>query len=336
MAYYNKEDFVRELLDLYQSLPCLWRIKSTEYSDRIKKQAAYAQLVDLFKKHSGGEAVDVKVVKKKIQGLRTVYKKEANKVDKSKKSGAGTDQVYVSPLWYFNLLEFTRDQELPRMMESSYQRNVDLEADIENDDIPIDDNTSAVVDNPQTDMVRPQLNENPTTSSEPIVEDNEAPAPSGEMRRRQLRKKKANTPVTSAEFYSLATQLLSQPKSTPVDSFAAFASDRLCKLDSTQREQAERLMLEVLRKAGRGELDDNDTICKKNQSHDSNTWIPRQPLQSTPNRMHPPRLQLDHPPQYPPPQFPPPHYPRYSNDSFLSQLSSPTRPEYVHQYEDGH
>ncbi|KAM4021876.1 uncharacterized protein ACNLHF_027196 [Anomaloglossus baeobatrachus] len=187
MSYYNKEEFVRELLDLYKSLPCLWKIKSAEYSDRIKKQAAYAQLMELFKKHSGGEAVDAKLVKKKIQGLRTVYKKEVNKVDKSKKSGAGTDQVYVSPLWYFNLLEFTRDQELPRRMESSYQPNQDPPTDIPIDDIPIDDNTSAVVDNPQTDisqtdMVRPQLNENPTTSIEPIVEDNEAPAPSGEMR----------------------------------------------------------------------------------------------------------------------------------------------------------
>ncbi|KAM4026778.1 uncharacterized protein ACNLHF_022631 [Anomaloglossus baeobatrachus] len=331
MSYYNKEEFVRELLDLYKSLPCLWKIKSAEYSDRIKKQAAYAQLVELFKKHSGGEAVDAKLVKKKIQGLRTVYKKEANKVDKSKKSGAGTDQVYVSPLWYFNLLEFIRDQELPRRMESSYQPNQDLQTDIPIDDIPIDDNTSAVVDTDisQTDMVRPQLNENPTTSIEPIVEDNEAPAPSGEMRRTNFRKKKA-APVTSAEFYSLAYKLLSQPKSTPVDSFATFASDRLSKLDSTQREQAERLMFEVLRKAGRGELDDTDTICKMNQPHHSTSWIPRQPLRSTPKRMHPPSLNLDLPPQYLPP-----HYPIYSNESFLSQLSSPTRPEYATQYEEG-
>ncbi|KAM4031382.1 uncharacterized protein ACNLHF_018848 [Anomaloglossus baeobatrachus] len=326
MSYYNKEEFVRELLDLYKSLPCLWKIKSAEYSDRIKKQAAYAPLVELFKKHSGGEAVDAKLVKKKIQGLRTVYKKEVNKVEQSKKSGAGTDQVYVSPLWYYNLLEFTRDQELPRRMESSYQLNQDPQTDIPIDDIPIDDNTSAVED---TDMVRPQLNENPTTSIEPIVDDNEAPAPSGEMRRTNFRKRKA-APVTSADFYSLANKLLSQPKNTPVDSFATFASDRLNKLDSTQREQAERLMIEVLRKAGRGELDDTDTICKMNQPHHSTSWIPPQPLRSIPKRIPQPSLHLNLPPQYPHPQ-----YPIYSNESFLSQLSSPTRPEYATQYEEG-
>ncbi|KAM4049839.1 uncharacterized protein ACNLHF_011910 isoform 1-T2 [Anomaloglossus baeobatrachus] len=262
---------------------------------------------NFLKKHSGGEAVDAKLVKKKIQELRTVYKKEVNKVEKSKKSGAGTDQVYVSPLWYYNLLEFTRDQEPTRRMESSYLPNQDPQTDI-----PIDDNTSAVVDNPQTDMVRPQLDENPTTSTEAIVEDNEAPAPSGEMRRTHFRKRKA-IPVTSADFYSLANKLLFQPKSTLVDSFATFASDRLSKLDSTQREQAERLMFEVLRKAGRGELDETDTICRMNQPNHSTSWIHPQPLRSTPKRMPPPSLHLDLPPQYPPHSIPPPQYPIYSN-----------------------
>ncbi|CAJ0946105.1 unnamed protein product [Ranitomeya imitator] len=54
------------------------------------------------------------IVRKKIQALRTVYKKELNKVEKSKKSGAGADDVYVPKLWYFDLLAFTRDQEIPR------------------------------------------------------------------------------------------------------------------------------------------------------------------------------------------------------------------------------
>ncbi|CAJ0963028.1 unnamed protein product [Ranitomeya imitator] len=44
----------------------------------------------------------------------SVYKKEVNKVEKSQKSGAGTDDVYVPNLWYYDLLAFTRDQEIPR------------------------------------------------------------------------------------------------------------------------------------------------------------------------------------------------------------------------------
>ncbi|CAJ0962542.1 unnamed protein product [Ranitomeya imitator] len=60
------------------------------------------------------EAVDENIVRKKIQAFCTVYKKEVNKVEKSVKSGAGTDDVYVPKLWYYDLLVFTRDQEIPR------------------------------------------------------------------------------------------------------------------------------------------------------------------------------------------------------------------------------
>ncbi|XP_077148676.1 uncharacterized protein LOC143809484 isoform X1 [Ranitomeya variabilis] len=110
----NDQEFVRELIDMYRSLPCLWKIKSADYSNRYKKKAAYEKLVALYKQHHPTETVDENIVRKKIQALRTVYKKELNKVEKSVKSGAGTDDVYVPKLWYYDLLAFTRDQEIPR------------------------------------------------------------------------------------------------------------------------------------------------------------------------------------------------------------------------------
>ncbi|CAJ0967627.1 unnamed protein product [Ranitomeya imitator] len=122
---FNTEEFVRELIEMYRSLPCLWQIKSADYSNRNKKREAFAKLVALFKQHNPSEKVDESVVRKKIQGLRTVYKKELNKVVKSKKSGAATDEVYVPSLWYFDLLGFTRDQELLRTMASSMRQTLD-------------------------------------------------------------------------------------------------------------------------------------------------------------------------------------------------------------------
>ncbi|CAJ0924845.1 unnamed protein product [Ranitomeya imitator] len=110
----NDNEFVRALIDMYRSLPCLWKIKSADYSNRNMKRAAYEKLVALHKEHHPTESVDETIVRKKIQALRTVYKKELNKVEKSKKSGAGADDVYVPKLWYFDLLAFTRDQEIPR------------------------------------------------------------------------------------------------------------------------------------------------------------------------------------------------------------------------------
>ncbi|CAJ0967834.1 unnamed protein product [Ranitomeya imitator] len=110
----NDQEFVRALIDMYRSLPCLWKIKSADYSNRYKKKAVYEKLVALYKQHHPTEAVDENIVRKKIQAFCTVYKKEVNKVEKSVKSGAGTDDVYVPKLWYYDLLVFTRDQEIPR------------------------------------------------------------------------------------------------------------------------------------------------------------------------------------------------------------------------------
>ncbi|XP_069618525.1 uncharacterized protein [Ranitomeya imitator] len=110
----NEQDFVRALIEMYRSLPCLWKIKSKDYSNRYMKREAYEKLVAVYREYHPTETVDENIVRKKIQALRTVFKKEVNKVENSKKSGAGTEEVYVPRLWYYDLMAFTRDQEIPR------------------------------------------------------------------------------------------------------------------------------------------------------------------------------------------------------------------------------
>lgn len=45
---YNRE-FTTELINLYRSLPALWKIKCKDYSDRNKKIAAYEEMTNLLK-----------------------------------------------------------------------------------------------------------------------------------------------------------------------------------------------------------------------------------------------------------------------------------------------
>lgn len=107
----NKE-FLIEFIQVYRSLPSIWKVKSKEYSDRIKKNKAYEQLLTKLKEID--KIATVATVKKKIDSLRGSFRKELKKVKASTTSGAGTEEVYKPRLWYFDHLLFLTDQEIPR------------------------------------------------------------------------------------------------------------------------------------------------------------------------------------------------------------------------------
>ncbi|GFN87926.1 transcription factor adf-1 [Plakobranchus ocellatus] len=88
--------FQLECIDLYKRLPALWKVKSEDYSNRNKKDAAYAVLIEKFQeKYPNYTREDVK---KKINSYGTNYRKELKKVQDSERSGAGTDQLYEPTL----------------------------------------------------------------------------------------------------------------------------------------------------------------------------------------------------------------------------------------------
>lgn len=58
-------------------------------------------------------------VKAKINALRTYCSKELVKLKASKKSGAGTDETFISKWPHFNSLNFLRDTIKPRKTTSS-------------------------------------------------------------------------------------------------------------------------------------------------------------------------------------------------------------------------
>ncbi|XP_068087936.1 uncharacterized protein [Hyperolius riggenbachi] len=102
-------DFLIEFIELYRSFPCLWKLKSSEYSNRQKKAEAYEKLLALCM--SVCPTATIELVKNKIANLRTVFKKELKKVEASILSGATGDDIYIPRLWYFDLLKFTIDQD---------------------------------------------------------------------------------------------------------------------------------------------------------------------------------------------------------------------------------
>ncbi|XP_069834228.1 uncharacterized protein [Dendropsophus ebraccatus] len=129
---YKPNDFTKDFIEVYHSLPALWKVKSKDYSHRQKKNEALGQLLKVSRKYVPN--ADLKMVKQKIQNLRTVYRKELNKVEASKKSGTGAHEVYHPNLWYFDLLAFTNDHEAARDTLCILENNEDDDLDNTNED----------------------------------------------------------------------------------------------------------------------------------------------------------------------------------------------------------
>ncbi|CAJ0956632.1 unnamed protein product, partial [Ranitomeya imitator] len=272
------------------SLPCLWKIKSADYSNRYKKKAAYKKLVALYKQHHPTEAVDENIVRKKIQALRTVYKKEVNKVEKSVNSGAGTDDVYVPKLWYYDLLAFTRDQEIP----CPSQTVTSLCAPSAEEILPESPDEHV----PPEQLQTPDGNddETPQSSISPCVEEQTRP-----QRPSRKRKATAGTPV---DLLALASNIMTQHATTQLTGFPSFIAERLNRLDITQRMHAERVMFEVLNAAAAGKLTETTTLTSSDRQPSGQFYwgYQQEPMHSTPvRRPAPHHLQFRTPP--PPPSF---------------------------------
>uniref|UniRef100_A0A182X0A5 MADF domain-containing protein n=1 Tax=Anopheles quadriannulatus TaxID=34691 RepID=A0A182X0A5_ANOQN len=116
MAANSLRQFYTEFILLYKSFPCLWDITSKAYIDRAEKQKAYDQLVQKYKEIDKNATRHT--VTKKINTLRTCYRRELGKISKSIQSGASEENVYQPTLWYFDLFTFLdegkgQDGELP-------------------------------------------------------------------------------------------------------------------------------------------------------------------------------------------------------------------------------
>ncbi|KAK3883288.1 hypothetical protein Pcinc_002881 [Petrolisthes cinctipes] len=95
------------LIQLYRQNPCLWNVKADVYKDRNKRVSAINKITAELQK--SGVSASASEVKKKIESIRCQYRRELRKQEKSKKSGAGADDIYTPTLWCFNDLCFLND-----------------------------------------------------------------------------------------------------------------------------------------------------------------------------------------------------------------------------------
>lgn len=101
-----------EFIELFREKECLWRVKSKDYSNRLKKERAYDELLEFVKTFYPDANRDT--VCSKINNLRSSFRKENKKLRASELSGAGAEEIYEPSLFYFESMRFLYDSETPR------------------------------------------------------------------------------------------------------------------------------------------------------------------------------------------------------------------------------
>lgn len=110
MATIPNNEIWREFFQIYKDLPELWHVKSEVFKNRNKKRIAWEKLFEKYKEIEPN--ANIENVKQRINNIRSVFRRELKKIEESTRSGADADELYIPNLWYFEDLEFLRDQEL--------------------------------------------------------------------------------------------------------------------------------------------------------------------------------------------------------------------------------
>lgn len=105
-------------LEIYEKYDCLWDASSPSYLKRDVKNKAFEcilkQLID------DGYKITLDQLKSKIKSLKDTYRNELNKIKKSSKSGAATEDVYKPKLsWFSKADAFLRRVTIGRNSSSS-------------------------------------------------------------------------------------------------------------------------------------------------------------------------------------------------------------------------
>ncbi|XP_053956534.1 uncharacterized protein LOC128862115 [Anastrepha ludens] len=97
--------FLRAFIHTYRDLPVLWDTSLRDYTNRDKRAEAYEQLVPIYRYLK--RDANVEDVKKKINTLRTNYRKELKVVESARRNGT----IHHPRCWTFHELDFLRNTE---------------------------------------------------------------------------------------------------------------------------------------------------------------------------------------------------------------------------------
>lgn len=104
---WGKSDTLQFIED-YRQHPCLWQVRSPAYKDRIAKVAALHDL--LRKTRVKFPSLNMIDIKRKINTIRTQFRREINNLTGAKKSVTSVDEACHPKLWCFPALSFLAEE----------------------------------------------------------------------------------------------------------------------------------------------------------------------------------------------------------------------------------
>ncbi|XP_018787740.1 PREDICTED: uncharacterized protein LOC108968273 [Bactrocera latifrons] len=96
--------FWKDFIKIYEESPALWDPRSMAYKKPYLKREAYTKLRDKLREIDANVQIDY--VKRRINGLRSCYRRELRRIQDSKRKG---DNLYRPTLFYFKEMNFLDD-----------------------------------------------------------------------------------------------------------------------------------------------------------------------------------------------------------------------------------
>ncbi|CAG9840200.1 unnamed protein product [Diabrotica balteata] len=116
---FNNETMLN-FIEFYQKHECLWNIRLKDYKKHDKRKIAIAEIAVEM-------GVSEDFVKKKIRSFAVHIYTGKKKINESKCTGTGTDDVYTPSLFWYHKLDFLQNVIVPRKTTSNLNNNTQFQ-----------------------------------------------------------------------------------------------------------------------------------------------------------------------------------------------------------------
>ena len=102
-----EDDQLLKLLEVTRNFPPIWDIKHKEHRDKNIVDTCYLEVTEILRESVPD--VNVAAVRQKIKNVSSQVQREMKRVRDSKKSGAGSEEVYKPKLWCWDEAKYLKE-----------------------------------------------------------------------------------------------------------------------------------------------------------------------------------------------------------------------------------